>query len=355
MTHTKRNSYVLLFTLSIMTLITILTFQLMRNVFVGTNFDRTMINREHAEMLALGGINLAIAQLSPPKKKSRKETKDKIQKPSTLSKGEGSDKEKFKDIRSVLKRTLPHLNRWQVFSLNEKLDGIDGEIKFCMTSEDGKININEAFDFQKKEFKPIHKKLIDSLVIRGKAEKGQVLKQLTEFFKKRKQKIDDISELQKVLPELDVFFYEPPVRTEKMKDAQANTHIALQDLFTVWTFHDTVEPLFLSDAMCAVFNLRRPLPYDAERMKDKFKRIIDNFKSDTEKNTEQYWNLLKTIYTKKPLNLNEYKKIFSTTFEPKVYSVLSSGNVRNVEQRLLAIIEKEEPQKEARILKIYWL
>ena len=138
----KQNSFVLLFTLSIMTLITALTFQLMRNVFVGTNFDKIMIDREYAEMIALGGIEVAMAQLQikPPKNKKPDEPL--------------SEDEKTKGIKTFLKRILPNLNRWQVFELTEQKDGIDGTLKISISSEDGKININKLIDQQKKTIKP---------------------------------------------------------------------------------------------------------------------------------------------------------------------------------------------------------
>jgi hypothetical protein len=368
----KNNAYVLLFTLSIMTLITVITFQLMRNVFVGSHFDKTMIHREHAEMLALGGVNLAISQLTikkDPKKDSTEES------------AEVKKTKQEKKLKEFLYKVLPHLNKWQVFELNEKHDGIDGEVKFCITSENGKININDAFDFKKKEFKPEYKKLLESLVINRKTPKGKVLKQLTDFFKKRKKKIYDVSQLQEAIPQLDSFFYEPPERTEKTKDARPNPQVTLQDLFTVWA--SKIEPLFLSDASCALFNLKRPIAYDAEKMKDRFKRVVDQFNPKITANLNDYWNMLQTIYTKKPLNIEEYKNIFSSKFEPKVYSVLSSGKVGDVEQKLLAIIEKQPEEaikekknkkeeivelkkekeknkkplflKHFKILKIYWL
>ncbi|NTW44425.1 MAG: hypothetical protein HGB14_08335 [Anaerolineaceae bacterium] len=41
-------------------------------LFVGAGFSKTMINREHAEMLALGGINIAIAELTYDKDEKEK-------------------------------------------------------------------------------------------------------------------------------------------------------------------------------------------------------------------------------------------------------------------------------------------
>jgi hypothetical protein len=327
----KQQSFVLLFTLSIMTLITVLTFQLMRNVFVGTNFDKIMIEREHAEMLALGGVELAMAQLEikPPKKKDEKE------KP--------SPDETKKTTKAFLQKILPHLNRWQVFELTDATDGIDGKIKICISCEDGKINLNQIFDEKKKSIKPEYQKLLKNISIKRKLKGSTVVKKFANLFKKEKKQIEDVSQLRSLLP-IKKMFYEPPRRTPRERNAKPNNDFALFDLFTV---HGSpkLEPLFLSDSLCKIFDLSRPVAYDAKRKKNKFKNFIEQFNPSAQENIEQYWTKLQTIYGKKPAHLSDFKNIFSAKFEPKVYSVLSSGTVGGVEQRLLAIIEKREPTK----------
>ena len=48
---------------------------------------------------------------------------------------------------------LPIINRWQEFKLVKKTDGIDGVIRVCIMSENGKVNLNQIFDFKTKKFK----------------------------------------------------------------------------------------------------------------------------------------------------------------------------------------------------------
>jgi len=339
----KKHSFVLLFALSILALVTILTNQLLRTVYVGWHFDRAMVEREHAEMLALGGLNIAIAQLTIEKKKPKKET----QTEEKLTKEELAKKKK-KEFSNFLQQILPHINRWQTFALDEKIDGITGELKLCITCENGKININEAFDFQKHEFKPIYKKFLERLKFRGKEKStGKFLKNLTIFLKKRNRKIEDISQLQEdVASSISQLFYEPPKPTAKKKDAKPNTILAVQDIFTIWTKSDKLEALFLTDALCCMLGLRRPQAYDAQIRKEKFKDFIKNFDPKIDQNTEKYWLMVNPLYeTKNPTKLKDLK-IFSSKFEPTVYSVLSSGKVGNVEQRLLAIIKKITPERQ---------
>jgi hypothetical protein len=331
---------------------TLLIHQLLHLVNVGTHFDRRMVDRESVEMLVLGGISLAIAQLG----EKIGEIEEKDEKGGT----EKSKKDRKKDLEAFLSRVLPHLNRWQVFELDKEIDGIDGELKVCISCENGKININEAFDFKKEDFKPEYKKFLSALKFKGvEKSTGKFLKGLTKLLKKRKKKIDDISQIRQNRIEL---FYEPPKRTKKVREAKPNTILALQDIFTIWTDSDKLEPLFLSDALCSMFNFRRPLAHDDQLQKETFKKIAKNIKPNIDQNTEKYWNILKPLYKPKSKFKIKNVKIFSTKFEPTTYSVLSSGKVGDVEQRLLAIIrksseknKKKKPAPSFKVVRLYWI
>ena len=72
----ERSGSVLIFSLIIMGMVTLLTQRLLKNVSVGIAFGRTMIAREQAEMLALGGIRMAIAQLAPVCSQKKRETRN---------------------------------------------------------------------------------------------------------------------------------------------------------------------------------------------------------------------------------------------------------------------------------------
>lgn len=351
----KSKSFVLMFALAMLSLVVILTHQLIRTVYIGYHFDQSMVEREHAEMLALGGLNLAIAQLTIEKPQLEKDKKKKLS-------PEEEKKKKKKEFADFLKRTLPNMNRWQVFPLTELLDGIDGEVKICITCEQGKLNINNIYDFKKSVIKKPYKKLLERIKVAGKKRGGQFVKKLEAFLKKRNRKIDDISELHdESLEQLKTLFYQPPERTEKIKQAKPNKEVALQDLFTIWSPNEKLEALYLSDALCALLDFRRPRAYDAELRKEKYKGIIKGFDPSMDQNTKQYWNKFGSIYDMKRTFKIDDLKIFSPKFEPKVYSVLSSGKVGSVEQRLLAVIrevgQKKETNKKTQfeIIRVYWI
>lgn len=330
----KQCGAVLIFSLMILSIIIILTEQLIRSVMVGSSFTKTMITREHSEMLALGGINLAIAQLTLQDDESEKT--------------EAADKDKVPPIKKFVLNLISNLNRFQTFDLGSKIDGVSGQLKVCISCEHGKININEAFDFKKQEFRKEFQLLLAGLEIPGKIPAGEFIKRITEFLKKRSKKLYDVTELIDVpgFEKLDAF-YNPPGFDAK-GNGQQNSDLALQDIFTIWSGDAKIDPLLFSDSLCAIFNLRRPRSDDVTKQKERFTKAVEDFKEDWGKDWDSNWKHLQNIYDGKPKVLSNVKDILVEKFDPKVYSVLSYARVENVEQRLLAIIKQVDENQDSK-------
>src|SRR5579872_480092 len=133
-----KTGYIMIFTLLIVgAAMMIVTYVGHRGSFY-LPFSYMITAREKAKMLALGGVQVAIAQLAlVDKSKEKKEDEGKQSAPES----------------DFLLRILPILNRWQDFDLKENVDGIDGQIKVCLMCEEGKINLNDIIDFNKGVFK----------------------------------------------------------------------------------------------------------------------------------------------------------------------------------------------------------
>ena len=357
MGHMKKSGSVVVFSLMILSVIVVLTEQLFRSVYVSSSFIVAMIDRERAEMLALSGINLAIAQLLPDKKekKGEKEATTEDQLPDENQQPSEAGKKPAKDDKTkrFLMRVLPHLNRWQTFNLQEKFDGIDAQIKICVSCEHGKINLNEVFDFEKQEFKKEYEGMLKGLTIKGKMAPGEIHNKLVEFLKGRRKKLYDISELYSIsgFENIDIFYKPPKIAEKKGEKYSPNVDVTLQDIFTIWTSDHEMHPLLFSDSLCAMFSLRRPIANDATTMKDKFKQLIESYKDDWGNDWDGNWKSLQIIYDQKPKFIKDIQGIFSKQFGPRVYSVLSCGKVGQVEQKLLAIIklvteERDDSKKE---------
>ncbi len=342
----KKGSYlspasVLVYALGALSIILFLTQLLMRNVLVNTSFMKTIRAREQAQMLALGGVQLAMAQLLYP---NALDTKKKNE---ASSKEDDKKKDPDESLARYLGRVLPHINRWQEFKLTDKIDGIDGLIKICITKEAGKININQAFDFKKMAFKKEYEMLLKRLVIPGKVPAGGLYTGLTDFLKTRKRPVDDISQLLSVkgLDTLDIFYKPPPMPTKKNK-SQSNGDLALQDIFTTWTTDDKLDLLWLSDGLCAILDIRRPHADDAVARRERFKQFQESFKKDAMGDWDTNWKIAEPIYDQKPKMIADLKNLFTKEFGPKVFSVLSCGKAETVEQYMLAVIQEEQVASE---------
>lgn len=332
----KQSGAVLIFSLMVLSVIIILTEQLIRSVMVGSSFTKAMITREHSEMLALGGINLAIAQLT---------FQDDEDKGAPKSDFAAEDKDKVPPIKKFVLSLISNLNRFQTFDLTPKIDNFSGQLKICICSEHGKINLNEAFDFKKQEFKKEYQQLLAGLEIPGKIPAGEFIKRMTDFFKKRNRKLYDVSELIDIpgFEKLDAF-YNPPGFDAK-GNGQQNVDLALLDIFTIWTDDEKIDPLLLSDSLCAILDVRRPRSDDAKKQKERFTKVAEVFEKDWGKDWDSNWKHLQNIYDSKPKVLSNIKDILVEKFDPNVYSVLSYARVENVEQRLLAIIKQVEEKQ----------
>ena len=343
----KKAGSIVVFSLMILSIMIALTQQLLKSVYVSSSFIRAMVDRERAEMIALGGVNVALELLKLQlKDKEEKKTGAEQSPPSNEQSGQEKDKKEDSGTKKFLRRVLPYMNRWMTFSLDEAIDGVAGEVKICISCEHGKININEIYDFKKEEFRKEYENLLKTLEIKGQLPAGELFNRLLEFFKKKKRRIEDISELYEIkgIDTLNIFYQPPNISSNEKEKSQPNKHLALQDLFTIWTDDYLLEPLMFSDALCALFALRRPMANDAQIMKDRFKQVIDTFQPTWGLNWQDHWRFLQPMYDEKRKLVNGIEAIFSKQFGPTVYSVLSSGKVGDVEQQLLAIVKKVETQ-----------
>jgi len=365
-TKNKRSGYIMIFTLMMIALLTGLVAYLANRSIPYISFTTIVIQREKAKLLALGGIQAALSQLAwaaAPEKEKKKKTAG--IKEEAIKKPEEQDKQ-------FLETILPYINRWQTVSLTKEKDGIEGEILFAISCEEGKVDINQIYDFEKKKFvgeggkdEEDYKKIMQQFF--GTLEKkigGQKLfDSFATFLKNRKYKLNDVTELLTINafePFKNKLFYEPPQPGKEIPVPKKPT-MFLTDIFTVWSGQKQVESWLLSDSMCGLLNLEQSKTGDTEKRKKDVKNWLENFKPSAK--WEEDWDkMLAHVYGKKFNALPKFiKSLLATKFGPTVFSVLSYGKVEEVAQRFLAIIEKSRPsQKEdgrasVIIRKLYWL
>ena len=163
-------------------------------------------HKEKARMLTMSGLQIALAKLGAPLEK-KKDDKNKQESPpqdetkDTPAQQKGAAGQQ--DISLLYQTLLPRLNRWQRFVLKEEIDGVDAEIRIAISCEEGKINLNQIYDFGKKQFRKSADKKVDWEALLKELctvlEKQMNGKELFEAFKKflngRTQPLNDVTEL----------------------------------------------------------------------------------------------------------------------------------------------------------------
>lgn len=311
-------------------------------------FSHMILAREKAKMIALGGVQVAIAQLAKSSAKPQ----------------EGAEKKEAQNPeKDLLMRILPTLNRWQTFELSEGIDGVDGQMNVCIMSEEGKINLNKIIDFEKNTFvgddktgwKPIIQEICKAIERVNK--KGDLFPVFEKLVKEIKHPFNDATELiarKEFNYFKDILFYHPP--TGKKQDT-----LYLTDIFTVWSTSDKIEPWLFSDSINGLLGLPRVEVDDIKKRKEQIEAWVKNFKPRVQ--WQQDWQtILGPVYGKElrtlPKNIDS---MLSSQFDPHFFSILVYGKVNAVTQRVYAIVERNKRSQgdsveyDVAIKKLYWL
>ncbi len=315
-------------------------------------FDHTMIAREQAQQAALSGIQIAFSLLTPPA-----ESKEE-------SGGSSTQKSSQKSIdphQHILTNVMPYLNRWQMFTLNKEIDGIDAVIKICLICEEGKLAFNKMFDFQKHVFVPPHngidpKKIMNlcANIVSGQGAKKNLDEAFEAFLKQRPYPFNDATEFvgMSALPFIYKInlFYAPPVQ----QTSSEYPSIFLTDLFTPWVDQLKMNPWLLSDSTCALFGLKRAtLKSDvADRMQAA--KLLKDLKK--EMSLKERWDVVgQKLYGRDFSSISkDLVALLDESVRAKNFSVVSYGSVGHLTQRVIAIIAQNGADKFV-IKKLYWI
>lgn len=357
---------------------------------VAVPYNYAMAKREQAKLLALSGIQVAISQLAKPiiiKQKPKSTTPT----PPNVPNQPAEPSAQEQATNQYIERLVPSINRWQTFNLTENKDGVDGQIKISISSEDGKININEWYDFDKHEFKsfslsatpppapqtqpgqstqqnaqqtkPGEKKeeVVKLVLVSVFKDAGQdLMSEFEKFLKERQYRLDDVTELLQVKGFESYkhrLFYEPPTK----EGQKGERPMYLSDIFTVWSGKMTLDPWLLSDSVAGMLGLKRVELGDTEKRKKLVSQAIKEFKPTADAK-ENWKKVFEPLYGKDFSSLPKgIEFILHMKFAPSLFSVLSYGKVGDVTQKLLAILESKQEFKEdtlsfiVTIKKVIWL
>lgn len=318
----EQRGYILALAVFIIAMGSILVTSLLQNAVGFDRLHKYRYKQQQARLLALSGIQIALAQLSNPVPFDEK-------------------KEQMFDQNLV---PFLYVDQLQTFSVAQ--EGGVGEIGVLITSENGKINLNGLYDFEEKKFiveKDNDKKKILSDIATGlqkhvSVENAQA--QIEEQMRKRTTPFEDVSQL---------------VVTQAVP--QALGKLDLKDIFTLATPAVGPNPLFIADALAQVLELdKQPL---AKKERLAIAKKVQELKGKVDW-SKQWGELLKSLYKKEYAVLPEaIKKNLSEKIESTAFSVVSYGTVQDVTQKICVLVQKNESRDTQHVLysikRLYWL
>ncbi len=338
MKHVKRG-YILFLLFTILSVCSVLISLYFSQVLIYHKLIHTLINKEKATRLALSGTTLAQALLTPDQKE---ETQEKA-----------SEK---KDQESEGQKTLTALfdcwNKESVYDLTEQKDGFQATIKLCISSEQGKLNLNSLYDFEKKKFlfegtPQDRKKLCIWLFekIAAITKKPSLFPAFEQHLAKRDFDFNDVCELITIKEFAAAFDqhlflnFTQKIDTELLapKKLPEPTGIFLTDIFTVSTEQDTINPWLFSHSWCKILDLRPKQELNNEEKKKLFSKVAKTsaWESDWDKN-------LKDFYQKDFKDLPvEIKTILTTEFEANIFSLLLKVNIGETNSTIFTIVKSK--------------
>lgn len=291
-----------------------------------------IIAQQEARQLAISGVQCAIAQLSTA--------------------GAEKPAEKPHDKQTAIQSPFLVCNRWQTISLAA------GTITWMIVAEEGKININELFDWQSNTWQhpqepatqePIKEKrglyqLLEKVGASLHIERFSLLvRQL--LMTRQRVRLNDLSELllEPMLAKKVTRLWPDPTTTEP----------ALFDLCTLYSRTASLNALYLSPSLCTIMGLRiiqQKVPFSVVA-----KEGLQAMQATTALQAATWDAGIGKLYAKNYAVIRPFEKLMTVEKSPTVFSVTSIGRRGAAEQKVFAILEVDKAAEERRfvIKKLY--
>ncbi len=365
----QQNGFIIPLVLMLLSVIIVLATSIYQKGSLFVPFMQVVKEREHAKMLALSGVQVAMSQLASPAKfaagtqktSQASDTKKEADQKDSPQKQESAEQQ----AQNLLSQLLPTINQWQEYPIKKDIDGIEGTIKIALSCEEGKIDLNRIYDFARKKFvgegqpRGDWKKILEFVCQRIQKQmkiSDNLFESFEKFFKQRHSKINDATELLPLngfKPFARSLFYDPS--SQKSKE-----QLYLLDIFTAYG-SAKLQPWLLSRSVQDIFEFKSGTKSEKQKKQEMIQSLIKKLKPIT--NVSQEWN---AIF--QPLYGIEFKRLhkgleafFDGSFDPKIFSVVSYGVVGKVTQRIYAILErvrhvtKDKTWYDVKVRKFYWI
>lgn len=287
---------------------------------------------QECQQLALSSISLAESLL----------TIKEDDKPSAKNLSAKQTSENQKLEQKILTNIFPCFRTEKKFKLTNKADHLDATITLSIQPEDGKLNLNALYDFEKKKFVNEGKtndckKLCIWLFERISqiTNKPNLMNAFENLLKKRESEFNDPLEL---LTDKD--FRKQFSDTIFINFDDKNKKLFLTDIFTVYTETETINPWLFSNSWLTLLDIK----IQENLSKENIQKFLKNFK--TTANWQEDWNVcFKDFYQKEYKDLpQEIKSILTITFEANIFSLLVKARIAETISSIFTIVKANTKQ-----------
>ena len=146
-------------------------------------------------------------------------------------------------------------------------------------------------------------------------------------------------------------FNNPPEQKKEaqLKDDKKNKLMYLMDVFTLETSSAKLDPLVLSESVCALLGFDRQSTIDGQKWVKDLPTGTINWETDWDK-------MLAPLYKKEYKALSdEVKKLLTLQSEASIFSVIVHASVGKLTQKMYAILHNDKKLNQYKIQKLYWL
>ena len=327
-----KSGYVLLVTLMLIALGIGLISTIVQRALSYQRLMHVVVDREKARLLALGGIEIALSQVSfiqedKPEQENNKEAQ-----------------EKLTPYQRWLMQLMPVINTWQQVTFSKDKDKLDGTLSLYISSEQGKFDLAKLLEApsdtsdtgnnksEKNKAQEQVRAFVNELISK-QASGIKLLDTAQQLQKQLGRSLEDATELVRDKTVQTAFQDKLFVQQDKQEKKDEKAGVYLTDIFTTRSRSGKLNPWFISKSLSTLmeFGYKHMDQELAKQLRPKM-----NWATDWDK-------IFKNIYGKPYQSLPQaLRDILNTEFEATAFLVISSATVGTVTQKLAALLEKSD-------------
>ncbi len=353
----KKKGYVTVVILSVMGFSLFLLDRIVNTSILQAHYSKDFYNQTQAKHLAFGAALMTTSLISSFE--SGVMPKDEDVASDDLQKKDAQKITPSDRLKTLYYNLLPILGKWQNVTFNKDEHGFDAQVSFCITCEDGKLQLNKIFDFaQYKLKKPFDDLLSQNKLKNIKDEDGDFEKIIKKNVDEKNPKMfDDVSFL-KLSSKIE-YFYHPESKKEAKKETvqdlskkEKEFYIYPSDLFSVHTKNLQINPLLFSHSVLVSMGIDPDKKLSGKKLQKFIKGLTKTWSFNWKATWPSMQENLKKMYGLIPFELEEKDAAQKTSKKDEnVQQDAAQNDKKKDQEKAQSGNEKKEKPSADKILK----